>query len=93
MLLRMQREKSSITRGTFERGRNVREYATKLEDGIADDSEEDSGERGYFFCLKMSILRRILRPYWDPEYSFVLFLGDNLLICNMHIVFLQGHRR
>jgi len=57
MPLRMQREKSSITRGTFERSRNVREYSAKLEDGMAAGSEEDSWECGYFFCLKMSILR------------------------------------
>jgi hypothetical protein len=57
MPLRMQRVKGSITRGTFERGRNFREHAAKLEDGVAADSEEDSWERGYFFCLKMSIFR------------------------------------
>jgi hypothetical protein len=48
MPLRMQREKSSITRGAFERSRNVREYAVKLEDGMAAGSEEDSWECSYF---------------------------------------------
>lgn len=75
MLLRMQREKSSITRGTFERSRNVRECAAKLEDGIAADSEEDSWDCGYFFCLKMSILRETPEASLGSRMFFWGFFG------------------
>ena len=83
MPLRMQREKSSITRGTFERSRNVRECAAKLEDGIAADSEEDSWDCGYFFCLKMSILRETPEASLGSRMFFGGFLGDNLLVCTL----------
>jgi hypothetical protein len=84
MPLRMQREKSSITRGTFERSRNVREYSAKLEDGMAAGSEEDSWECGYFFCLKMSILRENPEALLGSRMFFCwLFLGDDLLVCTL----------
>lgn len=84
MLQRMQREKSSITRGTFERSRNVRECAAKLEDGIAADSEEDSWDCGYFFCLKMSILRENPEASLGSRMFFCwFFLGDDLLVCTL----------
>ena len=84
MPLRMQRVKGSITRGTLERGRNFREHAAKLGDGIAADSEEDSWERGYFFCLKMSIFRENPEALLGSRMFFCwFFLGDDLLVCTL----------